>query len=198
MKPFHKSACLLFAFPFLLTTTTLLAQEDYELGISLTHDQLPFAELIVPVTPQTEEAGSDWPSVDDFPNGEDSIAGIMDSLSKWNLLYVYSMAQWGMMLQNQAYGQRAIYISLDTSIVLTGADLCAAFSADSAFVLNRKVHTTFNSPDQHEGEWFFTQWGDVLLVKLVLGLSPAQPDNLVLYDDSYHKEEYWYFFRRAG
>ena len=198
MKPFHTSACLLFAFPFLLTTTTLLAQENYERDISLTQEQLPFAELIVPVTPQTEEAGSDWPSVYDFPNGEDSIAGIMDSLSKWHLLYVYSMAQWGMMLQNQAYGQRAIYISLDTSIVLTGADLCTAFSADSAFALNRKVHTTFNSPDQHEGEWFFTQWGDVLLVKLVRGLSLAEPDNGLLPDDFYHKEEYWYFFRRAG
>lgn len=198
MKPFHVSACLLFASLFLLITTTVSAQENNERDISLTHDQLPFTGLIVPVTPQTEAVGSDWPSAYDFPNGEDSIAGIMDSLSKWHLLYVYSMAQWGMMLQNQAYGQRALYISLDTSIVLTGADLCAAFSADSAFVLNRKVHTTFNSPDQHEGEWFFTQWGDFMLVKLVLGLPQAQPDNLILYDDFYHKEEYWYFFRRAG
>lgn len=198
MKPFHTSAFLFFAFPFLLTTTTLLAQENYERVISLTHDQLPFAELIVPVTQQTEEAGSNWPSVYDFPNGEDSIAGIMDSLSKWHLLYVYSMAHWGMMLQNQVYGQSAIYISSDTSIVLTGADLCAAFSADSAFALNRKVHTTFNSPDQHEGEWFFTQWSDFLLVKLVRNLSPAEPENVPLQDDSYHKEEYWYFFRRAG
>lgn len=199
MKPFHKSVCLLFAFPFLLTITTLSAQENYALGISLAYDQLPFEELIRPAPPQAEEMGSHkWPSIYDFPNGKDSISGMMDSLSKWHLLYVYSMSRWGMALQNQVHGENAIYISADTALILTGADLCAAFSADSTFAINRKVHTTFNSPDQHEGEWFFTQWNDVLLVKLVRNLSPAKLENVPMEDDFYYKEEYWYFFRRAG
>jgi hypothetical protein len=197
MKRIDCKGLYLFLLFLVATGFPLCAQELYP--ISLFPARLPLTDQMREVQEQDSTCAfynRKRSVIYDFPYGKDSITGVLEDTSKWRFITLQCFSHQGYMDQSEVNGSRLFLIGRDTSNTLTGAELYTFFSADTAFSINRAIHTNFNSDDQHPGEWYIAQWENYLLLKLALGFSIAsQGDNA--FGAFYHSEEYWYFFGKV-